>query len=469
MAYSAGLHVQYKDPWDYAFVQGQLVLNDAHKLAGKVHLLDVFEQFVIAVGSGKVEHIDRLSYTEEDELRGLLFWKLGGAQLAGVAYRSMSLPSLNTLCTRITIPHLIISLLSSTAQEVQANIEVLMFDELKIEERPCWNNEINHILGLCCEHGEKVSLEFCTENEVDLLIEALCSNEVHLAVEATVGALGAITEHTCMYSAHLILVSGSCKCEKGAQHAKLIETTYNAAKTTKLRTISIASDGESSLSSTSNIYSLLAHLSLLDLQVGDDDITSDKNYKHHGRILEHINYLMNPADKQDVKLAFDLLHAIWMLPALSADSDVAPSFCALFCHIMMPYMWRLVHLSAAAHLLMVLVGETELVLKVMPSQLYIDIMIMIKNAYFCVAKAKVDAPGSKLEVLFGILRTIIGNDSNADIYQLGLWLTGTMEVSLILATHPDWDRAPRCLKLPTLSKDSFEIHDSVDYVNPAFW
>ncbi|KAF8978935.1 hypothetical protein BDQ17DRAFT_1265189, partial [Cyathus striatus] len=131
MAYSAGLHVQYKDPWDYAFVQGQLVvrarhcqqpdhnelscalckqlssgswlieichhmkngvhdnaplayhshgglvniikkrntelhtlhlqkLNDAHKLAGKVHLLDVFEQFVIAVGSGKVEHIDRL-------------------------------------------------------------------------------------------------------------------------------------------------------------------------------------------------------------------------------------------------------------------------------------------------------------------------------------------------------------------------------------------------------------------------
>lgn len=28
----------------------------------------------------------------------------------------------------------------------------------------------------------------------------------------------------------------------------------------------------------------------------------------------------------------------------------------------------------------------------MPTQLYMDIMIMIKNVYFCVAKAKVDDP-----------------------------------------------------------------------------
>jgi hypothetical protein len=46
---------------------------------------------------------------------------------------------------------------------------------------------------------------------------------------------------------------------------------------------------------------------------------------------------------------------------------------------------------------------------------------MIKNVFFCVAKAKVDNPNGKfyvillgtngLEKLFGILRSMIGNDS----------------------------------------------------------
>jgi hypothetical protein len=64
---------------------------------------------------------------------------------------------------------------------------------------------------------------------------------------------------------------------------------------------------------------------------------------------------------------------------------------------------------------------------------------MVKNAYFCVAKAKVDDPHGKfwiillgtdrLEVLFGILRTMVGNDANLDLLQLGLRLTGTTEVS----------------------------------------
>lgn len=51
--------------------------------------------------------------------------------------------------------------------------------------------------------------------------------------------------------------------------------------------------------------------------------------------------------------------------------------------------------------------------KLIPTQLYVNIMIMIKNVYFCIAKAKVDNPQGKfwiislgtdrLETLFGIL------------------------------------------------------------------
>lgn len=83
-------------------------LNDTHKVAGKAVAIDDLKRWVMAVGSGKVEHVDQLvrinlvrkggirnlldlydraaqqvyhpqNYTEEDELRGLLLWRLGGA------------------------------------------------------------------------------------------------------------------------------------------------------------------------------------------------------------------------------------------------------------------------------------------------------------------------------------------------------------------------------------------------------
>ena len=72
-------------------------------------------------------------------------------------------------------------------------------------------------------------------------------------------------------------------------------------------------------------------------------------------------------------------------------------------------------------------------------------------------------------MLYGILRTMIGNDANLDLLQLGLRLTGTTEVSTILARYPHWDRAPRQLKLPALSKDGLVVHQHVDHINPASW
>ena len=113
------------------------------------------------------------------------------------------------------------------------------------------------------------------------------------------------------------------------------------------------------------------------------------------------------------------------------------------------------HLSAAAHLALVLyksIGKDFI-----PTNLYIDLMIMIKNILFCVAKAKIDDPDGelwiillatdRLEELFRILRTMVGNDANLDILQLICRLAGMTEVSNILAKYPHWNRAPRRLKL----------------------
>lgn len=184
----------------------------------------------MAVGSGKVERVDRLvrvnlarkggirnlldlydraarqvyhprNYTEEDDLRGLLLWRLGGARVAGIAQRALHLPSLSTLRRRTLIPRLLVSSLSPSQLEVETNVssnfqsifdliqdhgamhQILMLDELKTEERLRHDDETNKILGACREHGNSTSLEFNSEKEVGLLIDGIDNSEVHLAVE----------------------------------------------------------------------------------------------------------------------------------------------------------------------------------------------------------------------------------------------------------------------------------------------
>ena len=135
----------------------------------------------------------------------------------------------------------------------------------------------------------------------------------------------------------------------------------NARKdSTRLQIISLASDRESRcgkalaeltyimpLAPSSLIYEYLAPLKLLDLFVGADDITADKDYKHIFKQLQntllrdkgsvvcgikltrglirkhlmdtrlsdvHIKCVLDPSDKQDILLAFNLLKDLWSLP-----------------------------------------------------------------------------------------------------------------------------------------------------------
>ncbi|KAH9011022.1 hypothetical protein EDB85DRAFT_1879091 [Lactarius pseudohatsudake] len=44
-----------------------------------------------------------------------------------------------------------------------------------------------------------------------------------------------------------------------------------------------------------------------------------------------------------------------------------------------------------------------------------------------------------------------------------------MESMNILALHPEWDKAPRCLHLPCVSRDSSTIPDSADHISPRSW
>jgi hypothetical protein len=104
-------------------------------------------------------------------------------------------------------------------------------------------------------------------------------------------------------------------------------------------------------------------------------------------------------------MAFNMLKDIWSLPHSSINSchgfleaqEALWILGKLLYHMVFPYLCvdlspseQIEHLSAAAHLTMILyrLASNDFIL----TNLYIDLMIMIKNILFCVAKAKIDDP-----------------------------------------------------------------------------
>ncbi|KAI0282410.1 hypothetical protein BC826DRAFT_1093961 [Russula brevipes] len=502
-------------------------------------------------------------YTNEDIMRSIVLLRLGGASLA--------LPSLTTIQRNTVLPTLVVSHSSPTLADVEANIlscysafdsmkahasspsssrrivhQVLMLDELAIEKRVRWDDSHNKFLGTCREHNQRIPLDFTSERELDLLCNALENNEVHLATEATVAAIGMLSSNPQEYAACPIIFSGTCKKETSQEHARLIKTILDGCNKQKHRnntihrTICIASDGEakrgdalamltmtSELSADSPIYAQLQPLDFLNLLVGPDDITADKDPKHiikrqrntlmrkkgvevlgfcitpsilhlhlqsNGVPSHRLRSLLNPNDKQDVILAYSLLKEIWALPPPLPHSD--PPFAqarralnlygAFARSLVFPYVSvdlsldeQLIHLSIAAHLAFHLFRHNAAGTSFMPVQSYTDIVLMVKNVFFCVAKTKIDNPTGnfyitslgtdRLETFFGLVRTAVGTDANIDMLQLGSRASGLTEVAAILTEHPEWDYGPRRLTLPVFSNENKEFTSKADHISPQDW
>jgi hypothetical protein len=201
---------------------------------------------------------------------------------------------------------------------------------------------------------------------------------------------------------------------------------------------------------------------------------------------------LSPNDKQDVKLAYDLLSAVASLPQAS-ESDIptvqtSRRFLRLLgcihAHVLETYTnvnlslhEQLVHLSALAHLYLAIYSIEKG--NFVPSQLYFDVQTWIKNAFFCVAKTKLDDPDGEfwliqlgtdaLEHLFGVVRTMISTDANADLLQLGNRLEAAATCCCILAEHPDWARGPRRLSMRNWRDDAGDTSTKYDHINPASW
>ena len=107
---------------------------------------------------------------------------------------------------------------------------------------------------------------------------------------------------------------------------------------------------------------------------------------------------------------------------------------------------QLTYLSAAAHLILMLYHSNKG--DFIPVQLYLDIMSMIKNVYFCMAKTQIDNPIAQLwiillgtdglEKVFRKVQAMVGSDTNADQLQLANQIDGAVQCINILKEHPEW-------------------------------
>jgi hypothetical protein len=301
----------------------------------------------------------------------------------------------------------------------------------------------------------------------------------------------------------------------------------------------VASDGESRcdialdgltqkhhVDENSDLFALLGGMRLMDLLVGDRNITADKDPKHimkrcrnlmlrksgvlvcgthlttvllrfhlraSGINTSQINNLLNPSDRQNVSMSFTLLKEIWSLkdpmptePAFIAARKALQILGSLFQHLVLPFIQitldlhdQLKHLSAAAHLATFLFAFEGARGKAIPSLTYKDIILMVKNTYFCVAKAKIRNPQGlfwlillgtdRLESTFGLVRSMVGNDVNANMSSLTTHLSHAVECLNISSKHPEWDRGPWHLKLPAVEDGNGDVVSAVDHISPSSW
>ena len=212
-------------------------LNQAKKLLGKVAALSEQKRLLMAIASGEVQRVDRIisigllqkkgargllasvlaaaqghyrpnSYTEEEDMRALLIWRLAGNRVAGIYQKSQGGPSVSYLRTRSIVPAIIPSHEQPTMEQVKANVQsslesvleiiqkqiggkvlhtVVMFDELATEKRIRWDPKTNYFLGVCRQHAHKTSMEFINEGDLEELFRRLDSSseseKVHYAGE----------------------------------------------------------------------------------------------------------------------------------------------------------------------------------------------------------------------------------------------------------------------------------------------
>ena len=108
-----------------------------------------------------------------------------------------------------------------------------------------------------------------------------------------------------------------------------------------------------------------------------------------------------------------------------------------------------------------------------------DIILMVKNTYFCVAKVKIHTPDSnfylilnstdRLESTFGMVQSIVRSGANADVLTLRYCLSHAIKYLNMLSEHPTWDCGPRCLHFHGIKDSNGDVQSMCDHIIPESW
>ncbi|KAI0026739.1 hypothetical protein K488DRAFT_75117 [Vararia minispora EC-137] len=395
-------------------------------------------------------------FTDDDRRIVLVLLHLGGRRVLDFTHLALGLPAMSTVCTIAAVPLLQASPATPSVEDITQNVDMAFgpllhgaaairrpvhgtvgVDEIATEVRLRWNDATNHVLWICREHIGRRARRIDSYKDIEVLVE-----------EATVCAVTLLSPDTRLGSARPIAVSGTCKAEKAPEHQRLLQTVLDGIAAAKalqgIHIVCYASDG---LSRESNIYPHLGHLPLLNLWVGDDNLTANKDYKHvafkrvrntvlradginvlsmlltseilcthlrdEAQILDlkepTLAALFNVADKQDVNLVYRLAFLIWELRRVPIPNH----------------------------------REATTLTSALPKRRPITL----------------EAP---------VVRTMVGNDLNADMPQLAQHLSHSVEVTNVFVEHKEWDQGLHRLQITALGPN-MKPADNVDHISTSSW
>ncbi|KLO09091.1 hypothetical protein SCHPADRAFT_879793 [Schizopora paradoxa] len=349
----------------------------------------------------------RGGYSQRDLDVSFLVRAIGGPRLLFALNKSHGLVSVQTIDRNFKVPQLVPSKAVPTVEEIHSNIKAffseevkkpppvpklgntLMFDGIALETKCRYCHTRDVILGVCREHAHRVNLSVDDWESVEkvrmaLFQETLPEGErddekrICFGKEATVVAVGSLgrSDH---YVPVPIVVSPSCKSEKGHELAEWIRVVLLAWKThpmgeSKQGPIwSLASDGDSAfrlarslictekefdpfsrtiagkkLNSLSGLNRMTSKDGIVGscdpkhiekrfatllrnesgIMVGDQHINAEIVLSHlcsvEGMTRESARELLNPIDKQNVPKAVRLIQTLASLKRIPPDECTTP-------------------------------------------------------------------------------------------------------------------------------------------------
>jgi len=414
--------------------------------------------------------------------------------------------------------------------------QVLMMDGVAIEEVCRFDQDRNCVLGLCREHSQNIELEVKSVNSLKRIQAALHAERIcHHGKDATVAGIATVTARD-HYAVVPLILSPSCKSESGSDIAKwisLFRDTYRADPNGEQRHGPIwilATDGESAFRNLRFRLCLLVQLdpelplgkvlcvlagfnvmtglhgligtcdpkhivkrcatlirSPQGIQIGSVHISRQDIFKAllelENMTPEKADLLLNPADKQNVPKAVNLLQSLFDLSGLKLTvtpdilgriqqivflTKVLTFFLFPFIKVEWSLSQQIRSLSTYSHLLTALYMKHKT--SFITSALYADSQAIVKNIIFTTARLQLIDPDieyfillegtDRLEEVFSHSRTH-DHSRNFDIVQFGHKLSIGAEINRIFERFPEFDRGH-------VRRDLVDAR-GVDHVNPASW